>query len=89
MNAKWKILNAFSAFRNDNNEPCTVLVVFPIGNPGYFGDPYDLLLDPEELEFWQKHIGETFTIDGDPDLSKLSSKQLAKLFKAKDKVEFT
>lgn len=87
MNAKWKIINAFSAFRDDNNEPCTVLIVYPVGNPDYFGDPYNLLLDPEDLEFWQKHIGETFTVDGDPDLTKLSSEQLR--LKLKEKVEFS
>jgi hypothetical protein len=86
MNAKWKVLNAFSAISDIDNKPITVLSVYPLVSD-YCGDPFNLLLEAEALEFWQKHIGEIFEVRGDPDLGKLSSEQLRNYLK--EKVEFT
>lgn len=83
---RWKILDVFPAKADEDDRDITVVSVYPI-NDTYCGDSYHLLLEPEELEFWKSHIGETFELEGDPDLMKMSSKELREVLK--EKVEFT
>lgn len=89
MRAKWKILDVFSAIEDATNKDSTVIEVYPI-NDRYCGDSYNLFLEPKELKFWKKHIGEEFEIEGDPDLTKLSCEELRNILRnLKEKVEFT
>ena len=83
---KWKVVNAFSAFSDYDNRPITVLQIYPL-ETDYFGDPFDLFLEPKELDFWKSHIGETFKSKENVDLNRFSSEQLRSL--VREKVEWT
>ena len=88
MNAKWKILNAFNAF-DLKDKPIVVVLIYNMYNSNYCGDPDELHFPREDLAFWQSHIGETFELKGDPDISKFSTEKLQKISNLKEKVEFT
>jgi len=83
---KWKILDVFPAKTDYANKDITVVKVYPL-NDNYCGDAFDLFLELEELEFWKNHIGESFEISEDLDLTKLSSAELRETLK--EKVNFT
>lgn len=83
---KWKILDVFPAKTDYANKDITVVKVYPL-NDNYCGDAFDLFLELEALEFWKNHIGESFEISEDLDLTKLSSAELRETLK--EKVNFT